>query len=59
MGSQVDVVFTELLDGLFAGTRVTYAPVGEAAVCYGGHDLRRRHRRFVLRAGMDLDDPGW
>lgn len=59
VGSPVDVVFAELLDGLFASPRVTYAPVGEPAVCYGGHGLPRRHRRFVLRAGTDLDDPGW
>ena len=59
----VDVAFAALLDGLFTGPRVTYAPVREAPTYYGGHHHGerqqggRRHRRFVLRAGTDLDDP--
>lgn len=56
--SPVDVAFAGLLDELFTGPRVTYAPVREEPVYYGGHPGRRRHRRFVLRAGTDLDDPG-
>ncbi|WP_285106052.1 hypothetical protein [Promicromonospora sp. MEB111] len=61
--SPVDVAFAALLDGLFTGPRVTYAPVREAPTYYGGHHQAeqrqggRRHRRFVLRAGTDLDDP--
>lgn len=59
----VDAAFAALLDGLFTGPRVTYAPVREAPTYYGGHhhhggrDQGSRHRRFVLRAGTDLDDP--
>ncbi|MFD7307938.1 hypothetical protein [Promicromonospora sp. NPDC059942] len=63
----VDAAFAALLDGLFTGPRVTYAPVREAPTYYGGHrpaeqrhggrGQGRRHRRFVLRAGTDLDDP--
>ena len=56
VGSPVDVAFAALLDELFTGPRVTYAPVLESPTYYGGHG-RRRHRRFVLRAGADLDDP--
>ncbi|MFI2364396.1 hypothetical protein [Promicromonospora sp. NPDC019610] len=62
----VDVAFAALLDGLFTGPRVTYAPVRETPTYYGGHrggrpegggqQGGRRHRRFVLRAGTDLDD---
>lgn len=55
--SPVDAAFAALLDGLFTGPRVTYAPVREAPTYYGGHRrVGRRHRRFVLRAGTDLDD---
>jgi hypothetical protein len=50
--------FAALLDELFTGPRVTYAPVRESPVYYGGHSYReRRHRRFVLHPGTDLDDP--
>jgi hypothetical protein len=56
--SPVDAALAALLDELFAGPRVTYAPVRESPVYYGGHRHRQRvHRRFVLRAGADLDDP--
>jgi len=58
--SSVDVALATLLDELFTGPRVTYAPVRESPVYYGGHrdaGRRPRHRRFVLRAGADLDDP--
>lgn len=56
--SPVDAAFAGLLDELFTGPRVTYAPVGESPTYYGGHRYRRpAHRRFVLRAGADLDDP--
>jgi hypothetical protein len=56
--SPVDAAFVALLDGLFSGPRVTYAPVRESPTYYGGHRYRARgHRRFVLRAGADLDDP--
>ena len=55
--SPVDAAFTALLDELFTGPRVTYAPVREEPTYYGGHRPGRRHRRFVLRAGTDLDDP--
>ncbi|MFJ3404482.1 hypothetical protein [Promicromonospora sp. NPDC090134] len=63
LGGPVDVAFAALLDGLFTGPRVTYAPVREAPTYYGGrhHGERQQggqpHRRFVLRAGTDLDDP--
>lgn len=58
VGSPVDAAFAALLDELFAGPRVTYPPVRESPTYYGGHvHERRRHRRFVLRAGADLDDP--
>jgi hypothetical protein len=57
-GSPVDAAFVVLLDELFTGPRVTYAPVRESPTYYGGHRYRvRPHRRFVLRAGADLDDP--
>ena len=56
--SPVDAAFVVLLDELFTGPRVTYAPVRELPTYYGGHRYRERpHRRFVLRAGADLDDP--
>ncbi len=56
--SPVDAAFAGLLDELFTGPRVTYAPVRESPTYYGGHRYRRpAHRRFVLRAGADLDDP--
>jgi hypothetical protein len=56
--SPVDAAFVVLLGELFSGPRVTYAPVRESPTYYGGHRHRRRpHRRFVLRAGADLDDP--
>jgi hypothetical protein len=56
--SPVDAAFAVLLDELFTGPRVTYAPVRESPTYYGGHRYRQRpHRRFVLRAGADLDDP--
>ncbi len=58
--SSVDAALATLLDELFTGPRVTYAPVSESPVYYGGHRAggsRPRHRRFVLRAGADLDDP--
>ncbi|MFC8798463.1 hypothetical protein ACFT2C_12085 [Promicromonospora sp. NPDC057138] len=56
--SPVDAAFVVLLDELFTGPRVTYAPVRESPTYYGGHRYRRpAHRRFVLRAGADLDDP--
>jgi hypothetical protein len=54
-GSPVDAALAALLDELFTGPRVTYAPVSEPPIYYGGHQHRRR--RFVLRAGVDLDDP--
>ncbi len=58
VGSPVDAAFAALLDELFTGPRVTYPPVRESPTYYGGHvHERRRHRRFVLRAGTDLDDP--
>lgn len=58
VGSPVDAAFAALLDELFTGPRVTYAPVRELPTYYGGHRYRRpAHRRFVLRAGADLDDP--
>lgn len=62
VGSPVDAAFAVLLDELFTGPRVTYPPVRESPTYYGGHAHgdareRRRHRRFVLRAGTDLDDP--
>jgi hypothetical protein len=58
LGSPVDAALATLLDELFTGPRVTYAPVGESPTYYGGHRHGRpRHRRFVLRAGADLDDP--
>jgi hypothetical protein len=58
LGSPVDAALATLLDELFTGPRVTYAPVGESPTYYGGHHHGRpRHRRFVLRAGVDLDDP--
>ncbi|MDR7385775.1 hypothetical protein [Promicromonospora iranensis] len=58
VGSPVDTAFAALLDELFSGPRVTYAPVRESPTYYGGHTHgQRRHRRFVLRAGTDLDDP--
>lgn len=57
-GSPVDAAFAALLDELFTGPRVTYAPVRESPTYYGGHRHGRpEHRRFVLRAGVDLDDP--
>jgi hypothetical protein len=52
-GSPVDAALATLLDEVFAGPRVTYAPVRESPVYYRGH----RRRRFVLHAGADLDDP--
>ena len=59
--SSVDAAFVALLDELFTGPRVTYPPVGERPVHYEGdgrhRSSQRRHRRFVLRAGADLDDP--
>lgn len=56
--SPVDAAFATLLDELFTGPRVTYAPVLEPPTYYGGHrPVRPAHRRFVLRAGADLDDP--
>jgi len=55
--SSLDVALATLLDELFVSPRVTYAPVREAPTYYGGHRQRPRHRRFVLRAGADLDDP--
>lgn len=56
--SPVDAAFAALLDELFADRRVTYARAGERPVHYGAHrSPARRHRRFVLRAGTDLDDP--
>jgi hypothetical protein len=62
VGSPVDAAFAALLDELFTGPRVTYPPVRESPTYYGGHahghaHEGRRHRRFVLRAGADLDDP--
>ncbi|MFD6140578.1 hypothetical protein [Promicromonospora sp. NPDC060271] len=58
VGSPVDAAFAALLDELLTGPRVTYPPVRESPTYYGGHaHERRRHRRFVLRAGTDLDDP--
>lgn len=58
LGSPVDAAFAALLDELFTGPRVTYAPVRESPTYYGGHRHGRpEHRRFVLRAGVDLDDP--
>ncbi|GAB2476036.1 hypothetical protein GCM10027063_16110 [Promicromonospora xylanilytica] len=58
LGSPVDAAFAALLDELFTGPRVTYAPVRESPTYYGGHRHGRPgHRRFVLRAGVDLDDP--
>lgn len=54
--SPVEAALAALLDELFAGPRVTYAPVMESPTYYAGH-RERRHRRFVLRAGADLDDP--
>lgn len=59
LASPVDAALATLLDELFTGPRVTYAPVGESPTyCYGGHHHGRpKHRRFVLRAGADLDDP--
>jgi hypothetical protein len=63
VGSPVDAAFAALLDELFSGPRVTYPPVREPPpMYYEGHahghaHERRRHRRFVLRAGADLDDP--
>ena len=58
VGSPVDEALATLLDELFTGPRVTYPPVGESPTYYGGHRHgSRRHRRFVLRAGADLDDP--
>lgn len=57
-GSAVEAAFAVLLDELFTGPRVTYAPVRESPTYYGGHRHGRPpHRRFVLRAGADLDDP--
>ena len=60
-GPPVEAAFAALLDELFTGPRVTYPPVGERPVHYEGEGWhrsgRRRHRRFVLRAGADLDDP--
>lgn len=51
--SPVDAAFAALLDELFADRRA-----GERPVHYGAHrSPARRHRRFVLRAGTDLDDP--
>ena len=57
--SPVDAAFAALLlDEVFTGPRVTYAPVRESPTYYGGHHHGTpRHRRFVLRAGTDLDDP--
>jgi hypothetical protein len=55
--SPVDAAFAALLDELFTGPRVTYAPVLEEPTYYGGHRRESRRRRFVLRAGTDLDDP--
>ncbi|MFD2795138.1 hypothetical protein ACFS27_16390 [Promicromonospora vindobonensis] len=58
LGSSVDAALATLVDELFTGPRVTYAPVGEPPTYYGGHRHGRpRRRRFVLRAGADLDDP--
>ena len=58
VASPVDAAFVALLDELFAVRRVTYARAGERPVHYGAHRrAERRHRRFVLRAGTDLDDP--
>jgi hypothetical protein len=58
VGSPVDAAFAVLLDELFTGPRITYPPVHESPTYYGGHGrVRREHRRFVLRAGADLDDP--
>ncbi|WP_036959673.1 hypothetical protein [Promicromonospora kroppenstedtii] len=57
VSSPVDAAFAALLDELFTGPRVTYAPVLEEPTYYGGHRREPRHRRFVLRAGTDLDDP--
>lgn len=57
-GSPVDAAFVELLDELFAGPRVTYAPTREEPIYHGGHGCRgHRRRHFVLRGGTDLDDP--
>ena len=54
----VDAAFAALLDEVFTGPRVTYAPVRESPTYYGGHHHGTpRHRRFVLHAGTDLDDP--
>ncbi|MCP2266926.1 hypothetical protein ACFQHV_02460 [Promicromonospora thailandica] len=59
VASPVEAAFAALVDELVAGSRVTYAPATERAVHYAGHahGAPRRHRRFVLRAGTDLDDP--
>lgn len=58
LDSPVEESFAWLLDELFTGPRITYAPVLESPTYYGGHRHGRlRHRRFVLRAGADLDDP--
>lgn len=56
--SSVDEAFAQLLDELFSSPRLTYAATRELPTSYHGHRLGRpRHRRFVLRAGVDLDDP--
>lgn len=58
--SPVDAAFDALVAELLTSPRVTYAPILERPLYYGGHPAvrpARRHRRFVLRAGTDLDDP--
>lgn len=58
MLSPVDGAFAQLLDELFGSPRLTYASTRELPTSYHGHRHGRpRHRRFVLRAGADLDDP--
>ncbi|MFC6510895.1 hypothetical protein ACFQBY_20805 [Promicromonospora citrea] len=61
VASPVDAAFDALVAELLASPRITYAPILERpALYYGGHAAgrsARRHRRFVLRAGTDLDDP--
>ena len=54
--SAVDEAFATMVGGLLTSPRVTYAPVLERPVYWAGHG-RRPHRRIVLRAGVDLDDP--
>lgn len=60
VASPVDAAFDALVAELLTSPRVTYAPILERPLYYGGHPAprpERRRRRFVLRAGADLDDP--